>query len=640
MTRQQLINGVYLKKIPLWLLPLLLSLLFFQVMGVKTSPDSAWYVVKGLNLYHGLGYVNADWRPDVGRGPIFPGLIALSFSIFGVSLQSALWVNRLFFVLNTVLVYATGATLFNRTTGLMASLLVATSFVIHKWSSFILVDNVVPFFILLAHLLLFIAFERKSNLYFGLAGASLGIGFLTKEITVLFLPLPALLWLLIPAYRTRRAWWGIFIFWGIVLATISSWFMYVYAYGDGSDPTVDRAMRQSSALFSPVEGDIDDRSWLWEMWFKEVGGWISNYYRALLERNFVLAPLIVLAWGYISFRAIVKRSRAEIVLLSSLVLFSPLIILQGRTDLRTGQSFYVFLLCYLILARLLWPPAIGGRKGLQVISGSLLLLVIAAQIWLGDRALIQIIRGQASEIYAISFGRNEWQVSGEHETVREAGEWLRENSKPGEAILMDGKWSNALYFYLNARQPIHRISYISSNVHVNAHQPIQQKYYFAAPEDIYFFKQYPMSPILFVWSQRDRTDPSYRKSWLNALSEPEFLTQIQALRIKYVVVNQHLNFFSLYLEANSDFEAMKQFNDGAIKIFKVRENVGPSEFPTHFEPSAFMYLRRSAGETPALYERLVNDYIVKVLGIDKSSVEKVVSDPHLIVRAVQFEQLY
>ncbi len=612
------INLSSLDKFPLWILPLLFSILFFHTRAVSITPDSAWYITLSLNLYQGLGFLGADWSPVVAR-PVFPGLIAIFFWLFGVSVKSALWVVRFFFVLNVCLVYAMGTRFFNRMTGLIAALLVLTSYTIHFWASYILLDTIVLFFLLLVSLLLFMAFENKKDLYFGLAGFVLGITFLTKEVAILLWPLPVLLWVFVPAYRVRRAWRGILIFWAVTLVLIIPWFVYVHFTGNDAISSNRTFVGTYETIVKGVpslaEGNDSEPSSALSLWLSILWSWLQNYYRLFLAPNFVLAPLFLVAWAYVCLKAI-GGGRPERLLLSGVILFLPIILFQGWWgSAGSRQSLYFYGLSYLALARMIW--VVEGnptRHKAQLVFGfSMAVVCIAIQIWVGRTGLVRILPD-------ISFGRNDWAEVGWHEEpVQAAGEWLRENTAPGEAILMDWHLANSIYFYSDARQPIYQISYVSSR-------------------DIDSFDQSSLAPVLFVWPYYGRTYPS---NPLMALSEPQFLAQVQELDIKYVIVTSLRNFLTLYLRANPGFEEVGQFGQGQIKIFKVRDPVAPIEFPIHIEPRTIKYLQEVVKADPALYERLVEDYLVKKLGADRKSVEKmVIEDVYGIGHPIEVNRIY
>jgi hypothetical protein len=91
----------------LWIIPVSIAVLFSPIHGVSTSPDSSWYLINALNIYNGFGYVNPDLTPVLQRGPLFPGMLAAMFWIFGCSVKSAFLLIRLFFVLNIFIFVST-----------------------------------------------------------------------------------------------------------------------------------------------------------------------------------------------------------------------------------------------------------------------------------------------------------------------------------------------------------------------------------------------------------------------------------------------------------------------------------------------------------------------------------------------------
>ena len=180
----------------LGLILLAMGLILFPLQEVSTGPDAAWYIANALNIYQGRGYVDTDWTPVLNRGPVFPLLIAASFTLFGPSVLHAIWVVRVFFVLSIVLVYLLGLKFYGKWPGLIAALLVLSSYQINRYASYVLVDVVLPFFILLFIYLLSWAFERKTVRWFLASGVVLGIAFLVKEMAIVFAPIPLLILLI------------------------------------------------------------------------------------------------------------------------------------------------------------------------------------------------------------------------------------------------------------------------------------------------------------------------------------------------------------------------------------------------------------------------------------------------------------
>ena len=219
----------------LWLIPFCISILFFSLKGIHILPDSSWYLSNGLNIYKGLGYVNPDLTPVLNRGPVFPALIAGSFYLFGVKVESAFWIVRTFYIFNVLLIYFLGVKLYGKRVGLTASLLVLTSHIINIWSSYILVDNILPFFILLYILFLYCAFEKQSYSYYFLSGSVIGIAFLTKEMAVLYLPLPFIICITVEDYRKRSSFIGLAIIFIAFLMIVGPWVYHINQYKEAAD---------------------------------------------------------------------------------------------------------------------------------------------------------------------------------------------------------------------------------------------------------------------------------------------------------------------------------------------------------------------------------------------------------------------
>lgn len=628
-----------LARIPLWIIPLLIALLFFQLRGVATSPDAAWYTTIGLNLYRGLGYVNSDGSPFTYRGPVFPGLLALSFGLFGVSLQSALWVVRFFFVLNVLLIYAIGTRLFNRATGLIASLLVLTALVIHQNVSVILLDSIMPFFVLLAHLLLFLAFEQQRRLYFGLAGFLLGIAFLTKSTAGVFFPLPLLLWLAIPAYRKpiRATWPGLLLLYGVLAVVLLPWFLYLL---NSSEEPFHQLRLGLLVVLDPVlppgwgitgansaAGQLAASVSLGQR-FADFWSLLVLYFQRDFARPIALAPLFLVAWGYVSFRAIFKQSRPEILLISGLLLFSFLIPIQARVDFGTRHNFYLYLLSYLALARLLWPAQIHWPYA-TVFKLIGVATALAVQIGVGRSALFQLLTEAdavgyvpAANVYAPSFGRAGWEERGIHDrAVKDTAQWLLDHTVPSDSILIDQQLGNGLYFYLGARQPVYHMPYLESRETTRS--------YLDKPD-----------PILFLWSYQDRTNPNDQRAFVSAVSEPQLLNRINELGIKYVLVTGRFGFVALYFRSHPSFEEVRHFGGDqatAITIFKVRGPVVPvasfaaDAFEMHVGQGLPTLLARMRQENPAQYEAVTQGYLQETLGLSPLAIEQIQSSRYPLV---------
>ena len=207
---------------------------FFLLPVVNTFPDSAWYLSNALNIFNGYGYVDTDHlTPIISRGrPVFPFLISLSFWLFGVSIHSAMLVIRLFFVLNNLIVYKLGKDLFDWKVGFLAAMLCLFSSTIHEWSSHLIYDNVWPFFILVSLWLIFKACSQRKVFWFILAGISLAICFMTKELALLWLPLPLIYVLVFQSTHRRQNLRGVTLLYLAFFLCMMPWAIHVYEYSE------------------------------------------------------------------------------------------------------------------------------------------------------------------------------------------------------------------------------------------------------------------------------------------------------------------------------------------------------------------------------------------------------------------------
>lgn len=164
----------------------------FQGLGL---PDAMKYGQLGRNLARGEGYTTDMIRPlaytfdpslaahhTFVSPPAFPTLVALAYLLVGVSGGAVAGVATLASVVTTPLVYLLARDLYDRPTGLVAATLFATSFVVLK---FALLGYPTTTFLVVFTLLLW-ALHRGARP--AIVGALLGLGYLTRFNTLLFVP--------------------------------------------------------------------------------------------------------------------------------------------------------------------------------------------------------------------------------------------------------------------------------------------------------------------------------------------------------------------------------------------------------------------------------------------------------------------
>lgn len=235
-TQPRSVVGIIL---PLVLCIIVASPVLFINFG-QLSPDSLFYLTLGSNVHSGKGLLYLGEHVLLGtrgqqRPVLFPAvLIPLSFWIGGVSLESVLWVEKLFFFCTVIVIYLLGKELYGWPTGLAGAALAASSDYLLRFTGKLLLDGIQAFFVLVCLWLTLIALRRHSLRYALLAGLCLGIAFWVKETAIIFLLLPLILFLVIrESHWQFRHYLLVLIFWlGFAVLAIGWWSYYYSVTGN------------------------------------------------------------------------------------------------------------------------------------------------------------------------------------------------------------------------------------------------------------------------------------------------------------------------------------------------------------------------------------------------------------------------
>lgn len=611
-----------IKQFPLWCLPLSLALLFFPLKGVNTSPDSAWYLATALNIYKGQGYVDESWAAVLTRGPVFSGFIALSYWLFGVSVLHAFWVVRLFYILNILLIYAIGQRFLGKWAGVTAAFFVLTSFTLNHWSSKLLLDNVLPFFMLLSMLLAYLAFEKRRYLYFGLSGLILGLGFLVKEMALIFAPLPLLSFIFINEFRCKRNLMGVLAFLVALGIVTVPWVVYVYnisgdvtvLIGHGGEK-VGRGLLSSAEITSTPNLFLTLQNYLY---------WLFNYYRQYLAPNFILAPLFVLAWLFTITRGILTKNKSDLTLSLALLLFSPLIIFFGENNWRAGQSMILYFLSYLSMTSFLF---VGGNYVFTLLSrlfrqttphpllaryllASLICLMLGWQIG-GEGKMVDLWLGKTVEsTYGMTYySASDWQVEGwHHPLIKKVGDWIRDNVPSNTKLMVDWEWRESIYYYAGGNYQVFQIPYLVYPAHLT-------------PYGLNGISSPRLEKPLFLWSHQAVSEAN---SFLIAIREGDLLTEIKEKQIDYIVNTSRWNFLTTYFEENPAFEKVADW--GVIRIFRVKDTGIKSKFKTKVATNVSDFLNSLDLENPAQLDLLKTEFFEQKLDLSETDIISIQND--------------
>jgi tetratricopeptide (TPR) repeat protein len=629
-----------IQRIPLWVLPLLISaLLFFPVKELVLTEDGALYMSYALNVYTGRGFVDTDWLSPVYRGRLgLPTLMAVSFWLFDPSPSSAFLATRTFFVLTALLMYFLGEKLYGKWVGLVTSLLMLTSVSLNEWSAYIHLDYILPFFMLLFLLLTFLALDTHSYPRFALAGAVLGLGCLVKEIAMLFAPLPVMALVLVKAFRCRKNLLGVLLLMGTLVLIVLPQFGFSYfgttdiqqTAGAGALTALRDRLARYNANVEPLT--------VWRYLRAFV-----DYYALYLKPNFDLAPLMVVAWGFSFVAAAMKRHKSYLIVCSAGLLLMAIVLVQGTSGYRVRQGIMVFLFSYLILADFLvevgkytWRKLNGWVKrpehrGMAMGAGALFAcaaLVFQVGFEEANVGTMQSFIERYNTLRFLAQKDKSWQVQraiGE-DRVRQAGKWLRRHAPPGSAVLVEESLRETIYFHAHGEVPLYRL--VFPDVYWYLEKTAWGEMPAKTPGSPYY------TPLFFeIFTARTR---HLAQEDLSVLLEEYLLNELQEKSINYIITTPKTGYLALYLMDNPGFQKVADFDDGMIQIFKVDDiRPSPSPFETHVGIDVPAFLRIVQHGNPERYQLITENFFGDCLGWRVSEIQKVLDRDYPTVKAGQ-----
>ncbi len=184
-----------------WMLPLLL-------LGIGNSSlmahDEGLYAWRSRLMYDSGDWIN-PWESPHHKTPGFYWLIAVSYSLFGISEISVRLPNMILGILNVLLVYEIGKILLNKKVAWLAAAILSVEFLWLQYSRLGTPDVPMVFLVLLGILSLLKAELNPRHRYiWGLiAGCSFSFGFLIRSFMI-FIPIVALSPYLILQHRRHN----------------------------------------------------------------------------------------------------------------------------------------------------------------------------------------------------------------------------------------------------------------------------------------------------------------------------------------------------------------------------------------------------------------------------------------------------
>jgi tetratricopeptide (TPR) repeat protein/4-amino-4-deoxy-L-arabinose transferase-like glycosyltransferase len=209
-----------------WLIVFLLVFPSIIARPSTQSIDEMLYMSYGVNIASGRGAVDAFGQLISGHPPMLPVILAFIFRLTSFSIENAMVVSKFFTWLNVLAIYYLGSKLMDRRLGFAAALIACSAIYTNTYATRILLDNLQSAFMLLSLVFLVQAFKTDKTYHFLVSGLVLGLGFLVKETSLLWLPLP-----LICAFLLKKGWQGIVGSIKFMIAfglTIIPWWIYFY----------------------------------------------------------------------------------------------------------------------------------------------------------------------------------------------------------------------------------------------------------------------------------------------------------------------------------------------------------------------------------------------------------------------------
>lgn len=182
---------------------------------------SGQYLIRSLYFFSDLGVTTYS------RGPLYPFLTNIFYSLFGFGYEKAIYVHYLFYILSVIIIYLISVKLYNVYVGFLASLISLLSVSLLNVALSVELSFIFTFFILLSLFFLILAEDNKKNYFFIISGISIGFAFLTKEIALFYLFCPFFS-LIFKNYRKKFFIQGYFLYFLFFILTILPWIISAY----------------------------------------------------------------------------------------------------------------------------------------------------------------------------------------------------------------------------------------------------------------------------------------------------------------------------------------------------------------------------------------------------------------------------
>lgn len=607
-----------------FLIPTLLTItgyISFTFVQNEIAWDLSRYMTYALNIFSGKGYVDMDGSQVFFRGPMFPLMIAMSYSLFGISALSALGVVKLFCVLNPILLYFFGRKIFCEKVGIASALLVLTSYAINYWS-FQFIDGIWPFFVILHCLFLYMGFEEQDKnkiRYFILSGLALGCAYLTKEVAVLFFPLGLLMFFWVKEYRSKYNFFGVCLALLTTFAVLLPWAIYLirndafYDLLGTGGPVVLDDMAAPALLASNLLDIISVVK-------KYLSAFVYFYagQRNTLVMNFAIAPLFLVGWIIVIIRAF--RGNKGCKLLSLYLLMSlPMVYFIGNNHWRFGQVLFLMLISYMALSSSIFSlvenvcKLLTFHRAMNLIFVLIISIMISVQLFGRKNDDIGLVRSLQKTVFYNLITKNELHspnINGAFgseyflDTIEKIEHLKWEK---GTTILADSYWAaRNIHFYMEGKVPVSALPIIwyRKNKLILGNLPSNKN-----------------EKPLFLSSNNLALDPQYR---IYLLFQSQVFEMIKKTQAKYMVLSPTFNSLRSYFSNSVNFQllhAVEGPDDTQNHyIYEINDTLIYEEHPSIFSDNIVLTLNELRNKQLEKFDQIRENILVKVASLSESEV--------------------
>lgn len=606
---------------------LLLGCISFTTVSISIPYDLLGYMTHAVNIVNGHGYTYINGEPVLFRGPVFSLLIALSYKIFGISPESAFQVIRLFCIANPIIIYLFGRKLFNAKVGFAAALFIISSYSISYWS-YRLIDASWPFFVILYCYSLYEGFERENVYLFVLAGISLAVAYLTKEVALLFFPLGPLMFLWIKEYRNKRNLLCLGVVFSTTLVVLLPWVLYLYyhhalhfLWGAAGPVVLDDI---GSALNT---GGRDGTVGFFESLFalaKEYSSALIYFYsgqRNTVSTNFIIAPLYLVGWFYV-FVMSLRGDKGGKILILNLLIFLPIIYFIGKNHWRFGQVLFIMLISAVALAYFLdrsieWFCKVSKISvSSRIFFPLMVTLLVVVQIFLhteNDLGYAKFFK--KSKLYHFVIGESTRQVvTGPYfyPDFDATAEQLLANIKSNAPLLVDSLWlARRLFLYIEGKQKIFGFPmvWVRNNKLIRGN----------LPETI-------GERALFLTANHLVLEPQYR---FYILFESQLISLLHSTKSQYVILSQRFRELEDYFSGSGNYDEVLRLeskdNNGRVHIlYRVREKItNEKNLPLLYADPLVLTLNTLINVDTQRYQFIRNASLYGIASLSEEDVETI-----------------